>query len=101
MKKDYIRIFRLKEKRAVFYEEDLIDLMKWGGFKNVKLSIVYLKKMSVRNWLESSGLVASIQEKIYRLHKYAPDYFKHDYNMFEVGNDCLIDMKMAILVGKK
>lgn len=101
VKKDYIEIFRLKEKRLTFYEEDLVDLMKKGGFKDIKHKIIYLKKMSVRNWLTNSGIPRVIQEKIYQLHKNAADYFKNDYNMIEIDNDCLIDMKMAILTGKK
>jgi len=101
VKKDYIEIFRLKEKRITFYEEDLIDLMRRSGFKDIKLKIITLKKMSVRNWLTSSGIPEVTQERIYRLHKNAADYFKKDYNMLERDNDCLIDMKMAILTSKK
>lgn len=101
VKKDYIEIFRLKEKRVTFYEENLFNLMKNSGFKNIKIDIVYLKHMSVRNWLINSGLSKRIQGRVYNLHKYAGDYFKKDYNMIETKNDCLIDMKMAILTGKK
>lgn len=101
VKEDYVEIFRLKEKRLTFYEEDLVGLMKKGGFRDIKLKIIYLRKMSVRNWLTNSGIPRVIQEKIYQLHKNAADYFKKDYNMIETGNDCLIDMKMAILTGKK
>lgn len=49
VKKDYIEIFRLKEKRVTFCEEDLIRLMARAGFKNIKMEILWLKKMSVRN----------------------------------------------------
>lgn len=35
------------------------------------------------------------------LHKYAADYFKQDYHMIETKNDCLIDMKMAIVKGTR
>jgi len=101
VKKDYIAIFRFKEKRATFMEEELFNLMKEAGFKDIKLKITYLRKMSVKNWLVNSGLSKPIQEKIYLLHKDSADYFKEDYNMVETSNDCLIDMKMAILVGKK
>jgi len=101
VKKDYVEIFRLKEKRVTFYEEDLVNLMKKSGFENIELKTIYLRKMSVRNWLTSSGLSRVIQEKIYRLHKDAADYFENDYNMIEKDNDCLIDMKMIILVSRK
>lgn len=101
VRKDYIKIFRLKEKRATFYEEDLVNLMKRSSFKNIKLKTIRLQKMRVRDWLSNSGLPKIIQEKIYMLHKNADDYFKEAYNMVETDNDCLIDMKMAILSGRK
>lgn len=101
VKKDYIEIFRLKEKRVTFYEEDLNRLMVQAGFKNIRMEVLWLRKMSVRNWLVNSGLPKSIQDKIFKLHRNAKDYFKEDYNMVETADDCLIDMKMAILVGKK
>ncbi len=101
VRKNYVEIFRLKEKRVTFYPEDLKGLMSKSGFKNIKCEIVKLKEMSVRNWLSKSGLPKAIQEQIYRLHKDAPNYFKDDYNMIEKSNDCLIDMTMAIFTGKK
>lgn len=101
VKKDYIEIFRLKEKRITFYEEVLYKLMEKAGFKDIKSETLYLRKMSVRNWLVNSGLPKYIQEQIYQLHKNAGNYFKKDYNMIEAGNDCLIDMKMLILISKK
>ncbi len=101
VKKDYMAIFRLKEKRITFYEEDLVSLMKKSSFKEIKTMIIYLRRMSVKNWLINSGLPKAVQEKIYGLHKYAADYFKQDYNMIEKKDDCLIDMKMAIVTGRK
>jgi len=101
VKKEFVEIFRLKERRATFYEENLIDLMKKSGFKNIRLNIIYLKKMSVRNWLGNSGLPRATQEKIYLFHKNAADYFKKDYTMIETGDDCLINMKIPILTGRK
>ena len=75
--------------------------MAGSGFTDIRSIIVNLKKMSVKNWLESSGIPISNQHKIFELHKYADDYFKKDYNLIETKNDCLIDMKMVILTGKK
>jgi len=101
VKQDYIEIFKLKEKRLTFMEEDLVVLMERAGFKNIQVSIVWLRKTSVRNWLTNSALPQSIQDEIFNLHVNAKDYFKRVYNMAEVNGDCLIDMKMAILVGRK
>jgi ubiquinone/menaquinone biosynthesis C-methylase UbiE len=95
VEEDYTEIFRLKEKRVTFCEETLFGLMAQAGF------ILWLKKMSVKNWLINSGLPKSIQDKIFRLHRDAKSYFKEDYNMIETADDCFINMKMVILVGEK
>jgi len=101
VKEDYIEIFKLKEERLTFMEGDLIALMEKAGFKNIQLNILWLRQMSVRNWLMNSGLPQSTQDEIFKLHANAGDYFKDAYNMVESEGDCLIDMKMAILVGGK
>ena len=101
VKEDYIKIFKLKEKRLTFMEEDLIALMEKAGFKNIKLNVLWLRRMSVKNWLINSGLPQSTQDKIFKLHVNAADYFKKVYNLTENGGDCLIDMKMVILEGEK
>lgn len=63
VKNDYIRIFKLKEKRVTFYEEDLIRLMKKSGFKKIKVKIITLKNMSIKNWLSNNSLPKSKQKK--------------------------------------
>lgn len=100
-KKDYIEIFKLKEKRLTFMPEDIEAMMRNGGFKNVKTRIIWLKKMSIKSWLINSSLPSAIQRKIFMLHKNLPEYVKKAYKMIETDDDCFIDMKMAILVGKK
>jgi len=100
-KKDYIEAFKLKEKRLTFMTEDLVKLMKNSGFKNIKMKIIWLKKMSIKNWLANSNLSSVIQRKIFMLHKNFPEYVKKAYKMIETDGDCLINMKMVILVGKK
>jgi ubiquinone/menaquinone biosynthesis C-methylase UbiE len=101
VKQDYIEIFKLKEKRLTFMEEDLIALMTTAGFVNIESVVMRLKKMSVRNWLANSGLPQSVQDKIFELHANARDYFKKAYNMVETDDDCFINMKMVILAGEK
>lgn len=100
-KKDYIEIFKLKEKRLTFMPEDLENLMKNSGFKNIRTKIIWLEKMSFRNWLINSGLPQVTQEKIFIFRKNSPDHIKKAYRMIETDEDCFIDMKIAILVGKK
>ncbi len=101
VREDYIKIFRLKEERLTFYQEDLYALMEKAGFKNINLETIVLPQMSVRNWLDNSGLAQSVKDQIYNLHVNSKDYFKKAYNMIIKNDDCFIDMKMAILVGEK
>lgn len=101
VKQDYIEIFKLKEKRLTFMEEDLVALMERAGFKNIQSDIIWLRRMSIRNWLVNSGLPQSTQDRIFDLHVNAGDYFKKAYDMVEVDGDCLIDMKMVILTGER
>ena len=100
-KEDYIEIFKLKEDRLTFMPEDLEILMKNSGFKDIETKIIWLEKMSFRNWLMNSGLPRDTQEKIFMMRRNSPDYIKEAYRMIDAGEDCFIDMKIAILVGKK
>lgn len=101
VKEDYIAIFKLKEERLTFMEEDLATLMEKAGFEDIQISISWLRQMSIKNWLINSGLPQSTQDEIFKLHVNAADYFKKAYNLVENGGDCFIDMKMVILMGKK
>jgi len=76
VREDYIEIFRLKEERLTFYEDDLIALMKGAGFENISLKTIVLPQMSVRNWLDNSGLSQSIKDQIFKLYVESKDYFK-------------------------
>ena len=101
VREDYIEIFRLKEERLTFYEDDLIALMKGAGFENISLKTIVLPQMSVRNWLDNSGLSQSIKDQIFKLHVESKDYFKKAYSMTITDDDCFINMKMVVVVGEK
>lgn len=101
LKEDFKRIYKLKEKRLTFTEEDLVILMKNSGFKNIKISVHIMKNFSVRDWLKNSGLPKDKQNKIYEMHVTGSEIFKKAYNMKNVNGDCLIDTKNLILVGEK
>lgn len=101
VRQDYIEIFKLKEERLTFMEEDLVNLMKNAGFKNIKVYIHRLKGMSIRNWVANSALTQSVQDRIFDMHVNAGDYFKKAYHLVEVDGDCFIDIKMAIITGEK
>ena len=53
------------------------------------------------NWLDNNNIDKHTKEKIFDLHINASDKFKKAYNMETTTNDCLIDVKSVIMVGKK
>ena len=101
VKEDYIRIFELKEKRLTFLEKDLEVMMKKSGFKNIRTKTFILENMSIKNWLGKSGLPKEIQNQIFNLHINSTGHFKRVYNLKRTKYDCLVNFKMAILVGEK
>lgn len=97
----YRDIFELKEERLTFFEDDLVSLMKDGGFNEVKIHEFYFKKASVKNWLENSGLDQAVQDRIYDMHFNLHEPGRKAYNMEVSESDIKIDMKFLILVGRK
>lgn len=97
----YTKMFRLKEDRLTFMDNDLITLMRNSGFKNIEEDIYWSRQSSIKNWLGNSGLAPDIQEKIFKMHLHLDEQGKKDYNMVIKDDDCLIDMKFVILVGEK
>lgn len=97
----YIEMFKLKEERLTFMDEDLERLMRGAGFKKIKKMIHWNRKSSIRNWLENSGLAKEIQEAIFKMHLELDEQGKEDYSMVIANGDCFIDMKFVILVGEK
>ncbi len=101
VKEDYENIFRLKEDRITFLDDDLVKLMTNSGFKNISKKIHIMKNFSVRDWLKNSGLPQNNQDKIFEMHVTGSDIFKKAYNMKIVNGDCLINVKNLILIGEK
>ncbi len=101
IKKEYKAIFKLKEDRLTFLEEDLVELMRKSGFKKIKVFIHIMRNFSVKDWLENGCLPKEKQNKIFEMHVTASDIFKKAYNMKILNGDCLIDVKNLILVGEK
>lgn len=97
----YTRMFKLKEHRVTFYEEDLVGLMRKGGFKKIKVATYWLRQASILNWLKSSGIPQTNQDKIFKMHLSLNEAGKKAYNMTLKDGDCFIDMKFLILVGTK
>jgi hypothetical protein len=80
------------------------DIKKWfikAGFIKIDIGISWLRHMSIKNWLNSSGLDDSTKNIIYNMHVNSSDNFKKDYNLVTEDNDCFIDMRQVIVVGIK
>ena len=101
LKDDYTEIFRLKEERITFLQEDLVKLLDKSGFKNIEITGHKMTNFSVRNWLSNSGQSKKIQDKIYDLHVTSSDLFKEAYKLELKDDDCFIEVKNLILVGEK
>ena len=80
---------------------DLFLLMEKAGFSQIEISFFVIRQVSVVEWLRNSGLPNEKIEKIVDMHRTAPPIFKEAYNMKVSSTDCLIDMKMAIVTGRK
>ena len=101
VKEFYTEMFKLKEERITFMEDDLTELMKQGGFKRIDKQALVMPQVSIKNWLESSGIPQENQDKIFQMHLDLDEKGKQDYKMTITETDCLIDMKFIILVGYK
>lgn len=98
----YTDMFRHKEDRLTLFPETLEALLYRVGFSQVNTQIHMSPKVSVKNWLENSGLPISSQKVIMDIHKDMPDFIQEAYNaVFSEDGDVLIDMKFAIVVGTK
>ncbi|MBP7216235.1 MAG: class I SAM-dependent methyltransferase [Candidatus Omnitrophica bacterium] len=97
----YTKMFKLKEERITFMEDDLEALMRKAGFRIAKKIIHWNKGSSIKNWLENSGLPQKTQDTIFRMHLDMDEQGKKDYNMAIRDDDCFIDMKFLIYVGEK
>jgi ubiquinone/menaquinone biosynthesis C-methylase UbiE len=96
----YTEIFKLKEKRLTFFEEDLVQLMGKSGFIHINSFTVNLR-ISVKSWLGNSGLPKETQDKIYSMYKNGDENFKKWYAISEENDDCIINAPQVVLIGTK
>jgi ubiquinone/menaquinone biosynthesis C-methylase UbiE len=97
----YTEMFKFKEERLTFMDNDLLTLLRRSGFTNIKESIFWMTQASIKNWLDNSGLESKTQVEIMQMHRDLDKKGKEDYNMRETEDDCFIDMKFVILVGER
>jgi len=97
----YTRMFALKEERLTFFEDDLVALMRGGGFEVEQVLTHISPQVSIGNWLRSSALPQERQDKIMQMHLNLDGMGKQHYNMTITDEDVLCDFKYVILVGRK
>lgn len=97
LRKDFEKIFSLKEKRQTLFPKDLVKFM--GIFDKLNVYTFTVPQVSIKNWLKETH--AENADKIYKLHEFSSKRFRAFYNLVETGDDILIDMKFCIVVGTK
>lgn len=98
----YTDMFKLKETRLTLFPDTLESILDTAGFKHIRTSIHISHRVSIRNWLENSGLPESQQAKIMNVHHNMPEEICQVYNaVFTEDGDVLLDMQFAITTGVK
>jgi len=96
----YTEMFRYKEDRKTLTEVDLINMLHRAGFEDIVTQTVIIKRCSLNNWLDNSGIPEENIRLIKEMHSNAPTYVKDDYDMEFPGSDCLMTWKFAITHGR-
>lgn len=97
----YTNMFKLKEERLTFTQNDMLKKFEKIGFKNIKIQVYIMRNFSIKNWLINSGLKQKRQDMIMKLHLSADKKIQDAYNMQYIDGDCLVDTRNIILVGTK
>jgi ubiquinone/menaquinone biosynthesis C-methylase UbiE len=90
-----------KEDRRIFTVDDIIQLFEINGFRNIDFKIHVMKEVSIKNWLENSGLPKAKQDFLYRLRLDSPKYAQKAENMRIHDGDILTDWYFAIVSGER
>jgi ubiquinone/menaquinone biosynthesis C-methylase UbiE len=101
LKKEFVKIFRFKEKRHTFLESDIMELVADAGFHRINIRTFFLDEISINNWLEEACLPEENVDKIIELHRQGNPYFKKAYRLKEMNGEIFIDMKHAIVTAEK
>jgi ubiquinone/menaquinone biosynthesis C-methylase UbiE len=97
----YTGMFKLKEERRTFLEQDLVELAWNAGFTNVQSQIYVAPGMSIKNWLSKSGLPQEKQDTIFQMHLDLDQTARKHYNMSIRDHDVILDWKFVILSADK
>lgn len=99
---DYYReIFKIKEKRNCYLLQDLLKLLREGGFIDLQYQ-VYRFDIKLLSWLNDKTLTPEKKKLLYLMHTESSEEFKKAYAMDSLPNgDYRLRCKMAIITGKK
>jgi len=97
----YTDMFKLKEDRITFTEDDLVKRLRDNGFKEITTYHHITRGFSIRNWLVNSGIDSQTQDAIMNLHYTASEHTKQAYNMRFTNDDCIVDTKNLIVAARK
>ena len=95
------KFLKEKEDRVIFSVDDLIQLLEYGWFEDIDFKIHVMHEVSIKNWLENSGLPKDKQAKLYRMRLDSPKYAQKAENMQIHDGDILTDWHFAIVTGVK
>ncbi|MBI4014487.1 MAG: methyltransferase domain-containing protein [Candidatus Aenigmarchaeota archaeon] len=102
LKRDFEKIFALKETRATFLPEEMASLLKQAGFAKVSVNIIDDKDFDLKNWLDNDGTLSEeVKQKIIDMHVNGTEEFKKHYNLRASAGRVLIDTKAALVIGEK
>jgi len=94
-------MFELKEFRRTLSARNIVGFFVGAGFDVQDMILFSIKEISIRNWLDNSGLPPETQKAIFDFHVDAPEYVKRAYKMQFCGNDIIMSWRMAIVSGVK
>jgi choline kinase/SAM-dependent methyltransferase len=97
----YTDMFRYKEDRKTLTEGDIIQMYAKAGFEDIRARSVVMKRASLNNWLDNSGIPERNIEHIKQLHFSAPPEVVEDYEMEFTGGDCFMTWRFVVVVGRK
>ncbi len=97
----YTEMFRYKEDRNTLTEVDLINMLIRGGFEDIQTRTVVMRRASLNNWLDNSGIPQTNIDIIKKMHFDAPKHVQEDYDMVFEDNDCLMTWKFTFAIGRK
>lgn len=97
----WTKMFELKEERLNFKESEIESIMKDAGYFPTETKKFIMRRMSIRNWLDNSGVIEENKEKIYKMHLELDNNWKKVYGMEVFDSDIYCNFTFVIVKGIK